>query len=154
MALISHLLLHQTVIMIWHMAWQITKVTYWLLDPKIILHAMSRVNYIILKPINGQTHRIILLRKFETNMFAVSLRQLFLNEPKASKWLRQRIFGYAVTSTYNAAFIIGGAYGNGLDIIAKFQDNQWTRYGSLKAGRHAHGTIHSGDQTMIIGGWS
>ena len=61
---------------------------------------------------------------------------------------------YAVASTDNAAFIIGGWDTSRLDIIAKFQDNQWTRYGSLKAGRSNHGTITSGDQTMIIGGYS
>ena len=64
------------------------------------------------------------------------------------------IYGYAVASTDNAAFIIGGYDTSNVDIIAKFQDNQWTRYGSLKAVRYAHGSITSGDQTMIIGGWS
>ena len=64
------------------------------------------------------------------------------------------IFGYAVASTDNAAFIIGGYDTRYLDIIAKFQDNQWTRYGSLKAVRNTHGMITSGDQTMIIGGYS
>ena len=67
---------------------------------------------------------------------------------------------YAVVSTENAAFIIGGTngvssspgyYGN---IIAKFQDNQWTRYGSLQKGRYSPGAIISGDQIMIIGGKS
>ena len=40
------------------------------------------------------------------------------------------------------------------DIIAKFQDNRWTRYGSLKTSRRFHGSIQSDDQTMIIGGAS
>ena len=54
----------------------------------------------------------------------------------------------------NAAFIIGGYDQNtyGINIIAKFQDNEWTRYGSLKATRRSHGSITSGDLTMIIGG--
>ena len=119
----------------------------------VILHALSRVNYIILKPINGQTHRIILThRKFATNILAVFVRQPFLNQTEFSKLLRRQIYGYAVASTDNAAFIIGG-YDRGYhDIIAKFQDNQWTRYGSLKAVRCNHGAITSGDQTMIIGG--
>ena len=59
-----------------------------------------------------------------------------------------------MASTDNAAFIIGGLDMDTLNIIAKFQDNQWTRYGSLKAVRYAHGSITSGDQTMIIGGYS
>ena len=59
-----------------------------------------------------------------------------------------------MASTDNAAFIMGGYDTNIVDIIAKFQDNQWTRYGSLKAVRYLHGSITSGDQTMIIGGIS
>ena len=70
------------------------------------------------------------------------------------KLLRKRIAYYTVASTDNAAFIIGGHDKGNIDIIAKFQDNQWTRYGSLKAVRHAPGIITSGDQTMIIGGVS
>ena len=121
----------------------------------IILHVMLRVNYIILKPINGQTHQIIhTLRKLGTNILAVFVRKLFLNQTEFSKLLRERISHYAVASTDNAAFIIGGYGTDRLDIIAKFQDNHWTRYGSLKAVRNYHGTITSGDQTMIIGGWS
>ena len=70
------------------------------------------------------------------------------------------IVKYAVASTKDAAFIIGGTnnesqspgyYGN---IIAKFQDDQWTRYGSLQKGRRSPGAINSGDQIMIIGGYS
>ena len=61
-----------------------------------------------------------------------------------------------MASTDNAAFIIGGFDENstGINIIAKFQDNEWTRYGSLKATRRLHGSITSGDLTMIIGGRS
>ena len=70
------------------------------------------------------------------------------------------IIKYAVVSTADAAFIIGGTnsvsrspgyYGN---IIAKFQDNIWTRYGNLLKGRFSPGAIVSGDQIMIIGGFS
>ena len=62
---------------------------------------------------------------------------------------------YSVASTENSAFIIGGhiwGESGGLDIVAKFQDNQWTRYGSLNASRRLHASITSDDQTMIIGG--
>ena len=64
---------------------------------------------------------------------------------------------YAVASTETAAFIIGGyiwSGSEGLDIIARFQDNEWTKYGSLMAARRLHGLIQSGDQTLIIGGTS
>ena len=57
-----------------------------------------------------------------------------------------------MASTHNAAYIIGG--GSTRDIIAKFEDNEWTRYESLKAARDLHGSITSADQTMIIGGYS
>ena len=73
---------------------------------------------------------------------------------KLQKLLSRHISQYAVASTNNAAFIIGG-YDNsssGFGIIAKFEDNQWTRYGSLKASRRLHGSITSDDLTMIIGG--
>lgn len=59
-----------------------------------------------------------------------------------------------MASTEDAAFIIGG-YVGGTDYvstIAKFQDNQWTRYGDLNVPRRFHGSIRSGDQNMIIGG--
>ena len=104
------------------------------------------MNYIILKPINGPTHPIILFhRKFLNNSHV--LIQVF-------EQLFSQITEYSVASTENAAFIIGGYNWDGtvLDIIAKFQDNQWTRYGSLKATRRLHGSIQSGDLTMIIGG--
>ena len=67
-----------------------------------------------------------------------------------------RIIQYSVASTDNAAFIIGGrnTNSNAIDIIAKFQDNEWTRYGSLNKARYVHGSITSADQTMIIGGIS
>jgi len=61
-----------------------------------------------------------------------------------------------VASTEHAAFIIGGRdrNSNAIDIIAKFQDNEWTQYGSLKAARYVHGSITSTEQTMIMGGES
>ena len=64
-----------------------------------------------------------------------------------------------MASTEKAVFIIGGYDMIGddnaeIDIIAKFQDNKWTRYGSLKAGRRLHASITSGDLAIIIGGIS
>ena len=65
---------------------------------------------------------------------------------------------YTVAATDTAAFIIGGyiwkGSESGLNIIAKFQDNEWTRYGSLERSRRLHGSIASGDYNMIIGGYS
>ena len=63
-----------------------------------------------------------------------------------------------MASTDNAAFIIGGRTDGGesnhIDIIAKFQDNEWTKYGSLKSARYCHGSITNDDKTMIVGGYS
>ena len=59
-----------------------------------------------------------------------------------------------MTSTADAAFIIGGYYGFDLDDVAKFQENQWTRVGALNTARRYHGSINLGDHTMIIGGLS
>ena len=59
-----------------------------------------------------------------------------------------------MTSTENAAFIIGGYAYKTIDIIAKFQDNEWARYESLKAARVLPGSITNADQTMIIGGYA
>ena len=87
-------------------------------------------------------------------IFAAFPGQLFSNRIIFFKLLRRWIIQYAVASTENAAFIIGGneINYNPSNIIAKFQDNQWSRYGTLKATRRLHGSIVSGDQTMIIGG--
>ena len=38
------------------------------------------------------------------------------------------------------------------DIIARFQDLEWSIAGRLKKGRWAHGAITYGPNTMIIGG--
>ena len=60
-----------------------------------------------------------------------------------------------MASTKNAAFVIGGmSEGANVDIIAKFQDNKWTRFGSLNTARRIHGSIVSGDQLMVIGGYA
>ena len=62
---------------------------------------------------------------------------------------------YAVASTADAAYIIGG-YGGGSTIyntIAEFRDNKWTQYGTLNKARRLHGWISSGDETMVIGGY-
>ena len=68
------------------------------------------------------------------------------------KDILKKIANYAVTSTSNAIFIIGGYYGFDLDDVAKFQDAQWTRFGTLNTARRYHGSINLGEQMMIIGG--
>ena len=108
---------------------------------------MSRVNCIISIPINGSTHRITLLNRKLATSGSKLIKSL-------GKYFLSRICEYAVASTEYAAFIIGGYDQSsiGINIIAKFQDNQWTRYESLKASRRLHGSIQNGDLTMIIGG--
>ena len=60
---------------------------------------------------------------------------------------------YPVASTDNAAFILGGwSAGNRINIIAKFQNNEWTNYGSLHKARQGHNAITSDGYTMIFGG--
>ena len=91
----------------------------------------------------------------ELSFHRVSLDILFFTTIYLS--ILSNINAYSVASTENAAFIIGGRVDystSSIDIIAKFEDNQWTRYGSLKAARYVHGSITSADQTMIIGGES
>ena len=39
-----------------------------------------------------------------------------------------------------------------LDIIAKFENNKWSRYGNLQTARETHRSITSGTQTIVIGG--
>ena len=67
----------------------------------------------------------------------------------------RKISLYSVASTTEAAFVIGGWDGSSsLDIIAKFENNQWSRYGNLQKARSGHGSITSGTQTIIIGGFT
>ena len=73
-----------------------------------------------------------------------------------ANYFPSKIYQYSVATTDNAAFIIGGSDESSfyIDIIAKFQDNKWTKYGSLKASRYCHGSITNDDKTMIVGGYS
>ena len=62
---------------------------------------------------------------------------------------------YSVASTKEAAFIIGGLNSGDFtyyDMIAQFKDDAWSLYGNLQKRRLLHGSITSGDETMIIGG--
>jgi len=51
----------------------------------------------------------------------------------------------------DAVYIIGGAFTQ--DIVAEFKNNQWRQLADLNQGRHGHGSITIGAQTMIIGGY-
>ena len=59
-----------------------------------------------------------------------------------------------MASTSDAAFILGGYNDDGytVDRIVEFRDNKWTLWGTLSTVRRLHGSISSGDETMVIGG--
>ena len=71
---------------------------------------------------------------------------------KLFKYLFSKISHYSVASTNEAAFVIGGWAGSYSDVIAQFKDNAWSLYGNLQKRRRLHGSITSGDETMVIGG--
>ena len=60
------------------------------------------------------------------------------------------IYLYSTASTSDAAYIIGGYYTK--RVVAEFKDNRWRQLGNLNKGRHRHGSLSVGDQTIIIGG--
>ena len=64
---------------------------------------------------------------------------------------------YAVASTNDAAYLIGGCHGPSRSLafntIAEFRDNKWTQYGTLNTARRVPGYISSGDETLLIGGY-
>ena len=67
----------------------------------------------------------------------------------------RRISHFSVASTSEAAFVIGGLDGSSyLDVIAKFENYEWSLYGNLRKRRSTHGSITSGTDTLIIGGWT
>ena len=61
-----------------------------------------------------------------------------------------RISYYSTANSPDAAYIIGGWYTKNL--VAEFRGDKWTQLDDLNKGRHGHGSITIGDQTMIIGG--
>ena len=70
-------------------------------------------------------------------------------------YIFSRITGYSTVSTDDAAFIIGGSRSEGWpnnDAIAEFRNDQWQYLGTLRTGRHDHGSITIGTDTLIIGG--
>ena len=59
---------------------------------------------------------------------------------------------YSVASTTEAAFVIGGYESSRLDVIAKFENNNWSLHGNLQEARIYHGSITYGSQLIVIGG--
>ena len=50
--------------------------------------------------------------------------------------------------------MIGGYDGySNTDVIAKFENNNWSLYGNLQKTRSGHGSITYRTQTIVIGGW-
>ena len=72
--------------------------------------------------------------------------------------LRQ-IYLYSTAATDEAAYIIGGINSSNQEshtspTIAEFKNDRWQNVGDLIQGRHRHGSISIGQQTMILGGYS
>ena len=69
--------------------------------------------------------------------------------------LLRRYSHYAVSSTNQAAFFIGGYDGSSqLSVIAKYENDNWSLHGNLKRRRANHGSITNGITTLVIGGWT
>ena len=60
------------------------------------------------------------------------------------------IAGYSTANTPDAVYIIGGRYTQNL--VAEFQNDQWTQLDDLNKGRWLHGSITVGTRTLIVGG--
>ena len=66
------------------------------------------------------------------------------------------IYYYSTAATDEAAYIIGGIQDKGSSgysrTIAEFKNGLWRQLGDLAQGRHGHGSISVGQQTIIVGG--
>ena len=141
----SKLLLHQNVTTIKLIDYQIIVAKPWLPDRSSVMTALSEHKLTILEPINGMMllNSLLLRKSFmaieeEVSAFAI----ICLTD------YSRRIYYYSVASTLEAAFVIGGYDGDSyLDVIAQFQNNQWSRYGNLQKRRAFHGSITSGSLT-------
>ena len=141
----SKLLLHQNVTTIKFMDYQIIVAKPWLPDRSSVMTALSEQKFTILEPTNRMMLLISLLprKSFmaieeEVSAFAI----ICLTD------YSRRIYYYSVASTLEAAFVIGGYDGDSyLDVIAQFQNNQWSRYGNLQKRRALHGSKTSGSLT-------
>ena len=126
----------------------------WLPDRSSVMTALSEQKFTILEPINGMMLLISLLprKSFMASVIPWNRRKLDNFEEEVSAFAiicltdySRRIYYYSVASTLEAAFVIGGYDGDSyLDVIAQFQNNQWSRYGNLQKRRAFHGSITSG----------
>ena len=66
----------------------------------------------------------------------------------------RKISHYSVSSTNQAAFFIGGIFASYSSVIAKYENDEWSRLGNLKRRRSNHGSIISGTEIIVIGGWT
>ena len=140
---------HQNVTMIGRLDWPITVVYHWPQDLGGILTAKSKQKSTILIISNGmmplnirmpRTCFISIVSAFLIVFLTVYLRKISL---------------YSVASTSAAAFVIGGNDGSSyFDVIAKYDHGQWSRYGNLQKSRSNHGSITSGTDTLVIGGYT
>ena len=69
-----------------------------------------------------------------------------------SKTLFRYIAFYSTAETADSAYVIGGQ--NTLDVVAQYNNDQWTRLPDLRKGRYGHGSIMVGDRLLVIGGWN
>ena len=97
---------------------------------------------------NGNLHLIILSLKiqmmgelfFHFNIFQIEISAYF------------RIILYSTTSTEDAVYIIGGVNvrQSKMNIIAKYQDEEWSIVGEMKTISGLNLSVKLGDQTMIL----
>ena len=120
----------------------------WLPDRCRVLTALSEQNFTILEPINGM---MLLISLSPRKSFVIIKEKVSAFVIIRLTDYSRRISRYSTASTKEAAFVIGG---RDLDVIAQFQNNQWSRYGNLQKRRSLHGSITSGSLTMIIGGYT
>ena len=98
-----------------------------------------------------------LLQKMAGTLSWASLRDY----PYGTYFGGSGISGYATASTASAAYILGGyehatASGHALNVIAKYENDSWSRVGGpaggLLATRYGHNAIWLEDELLIIGG--
>ena len=61
-----------------------------------------------------------------------------------------QLWGYSTVDLSDSVLFIGGYYSK--KIVAKFNENGWSRLPDLKQGRKWHGSIKINSKTFIIGG--
>ena len=62
------------------------------------------------------------------------------------------MFYYSTIDLSDSVLFIGGY--NTMKIVAKFNENGWSRLSDLKQGRYRHDSIQINSKTFIIGGFT